>query len=199
MCIVITSDIEFPFRKILELAEARNPHGGGIAWLHEDKVRYMKGLTANEIAKARHYTTAPWIIHFRIATVGGIIPELTHPFPVDTHTDLELYGESDAVLAHNGHWWGWQREFYPSVEEKDYFPDGAWSDSRAMAWMAGKYGENYLRFINKNQRVAYLDKNGIRRYGEGWMRHGPLWLSNDPFGGRYAHSIDRRAYSEAGR
>lgn len=188
MCIIIVAETEFPFNKVLQLSELQNGHGGGIAYIKEGKVYYHKALTAKQIGKFRHTTEGPWLIHFRIGTVGGLNASLTHPFPVSMDTGMELDGSSEAVIAHNGHYPWWKEELFRAFEEGDSIPEGPWSDSRAMAWLIGKYGESYIpNFIY--QKVAYLDKNGIRRYGSGWVKHGPLWLSNDPFGKRYAESF----------
>lgn len=81
----------------LDLARAweQNPHGAGIAYLEQGKVRTYKGLMTlghTEAAIASVKTRGLLAVHFRLATHGAPTPRNTHPFRV---------GNGEALL-HNG-------------------------------------------------------------------------------------------------
>lgn len=74
-----------------------NPDGGGYAFVHKGKVVVRKGYTKlqdflkdfNEDIKK--YKSSPFVIHFRIRSMGDKTPENTHPFPI-----------TGGVMIHNG-------------------------------------------------------------------------------------------------
>lgn len=75
----------------------RNSDGGGFAYYHNGKIKTKRGffkfkdfLTAYETAVAAH-PNAPFLIHFRIRSMGGKEEENTHPH-VFKH----------GVMIHNG-------------------------------------------------------------------------------------------------
>ena len=88
----------------LEVIEARlkggwqsNPGGAGFGYIKGKKVHYEKGfmklqdfLTAY-YAAAKKYKKSPFIIHFRIPSMGHSGSENTHPFPF-----------AHGALIHNG-------------------------------------------------------------------------------------------------
>lgn len=83
----------------------RNPHGAGIAiWNdNERKWEVVKGLmtleeiedfmTSKKLVDTKDHPT--FVIHFRYATAGSIIPELTHPFKITLQND-------ECIFFHNG-------------------------------------------------------------------------------------------------
>ncbi|MEM1967749.1 MAG: hypothetical protein QXO86_07775 [Nitrososphaerota archaeon] len=80
-----------------------NSHGSGFAYYEAGQWQFVKGFMAlEELLKALkekgllgEKDHPPFAIHFRVATHGGITPELTHPFEVGIK-------EGRAVLFHNG-------------------------------------------------------------------------------------------------
>ena len=115
MCIAIImpKGAQRPDRFLLQQCHSRNPDGAGLAYTvaGSDKVYYRKGFMdfnafwdaysrecfGNEVGTV--------VVHFRLASVGGLSPEFTHPFPVSpVFSDLySLRGETtDPVLFHNG-------------------------------------------------------------------------------------------------
>ncbi|MEM4854879.1 MAG: hypothetical protein QXX12_04700 [Nanopusillaceae archaeon] len=80
-----------------------NSHGSGFAYHEAGQWKFLKGfMTLEELLKALKERGLlgveehpPFAIHFRIATHGGVTPELTHPFEVGIR-------EGRAVLFHNG-------------------------------------------------------------------------------------------------
>lgn len=165
----------------LRRMEAANKDGAGIAWQTKDgRVRWSKGLRADEVAKLLHskHVGSAWVAHFRWATVGGASAELTHPFVIDRDATTATEGEAERVLFHNGHWGEWATHAQGVSRAIEVsLPDGPMSDSRAAAWIAAQLGEQFLDLLPGKWVV--LDKNGARRFGSGWSeRHDGTSVSN---------------------
>jgi len=180
MCLLIVYEDKFPTRRVLELGASRNPHGAGIAWVEDGKVKWKKGLKLEELFNYED-KTGPGLVHFRLSTVGGDNPLLCHPFPVSETAEVDLEGEADKVLAHNGHWMDWQKCVSNVVNRDKPLPPAPWSDTRGIAWLTSHYGDDWLDWLS--EKVAVLDKNGIQPYGRGWHRDNEnnLLLSYNPY------------------
>lgn len=193
MCLLIVAEKDFPSKRVLELGEKQNSDGGGIAWIDGNKVFWKKNLSARNILKLARNTKAPWIIHFRKASIGLKVEDLCHPFPTEQEADLLkpgdlVSGSSDVgVLAHNGNWHGWHDVLITLVNEGHKLPKGPWSDTRAMAWASSIKGEEFLKGIK--EKVAWLTPNGVTRYGSGWSENlePGVHTTYNPFVGRYSH------------
>lgn len=166
MCVAIVAESKLPDHKTLIKCEDANPDGGGIAWLDEEShlVRWKKGLSAteiNDLIEAKDIRP-PCFIHFRIATAGGKDQSLCHPFPVTRRVSTELEGTAARVLMHNGHWDGWSTRLLFGVisKESGKMPAGKWSDTRAMAYLVGRYGDQMMDLIPAANKIATLDKTG---------------------------------------
>ena len=107
MCVavIVQSDKRIP-KTYLEAMHEANSDGGGVAWQQDGVVYFRKGLTWQEIDELQDKLPKPFLMHFRIATKGDKIPELTHPFPIGPQAFSEtLSGFSEmGVLIHNGTW-----------------------------------------------------------------------------------------------
>lgn len=180
MCvaILVPKGIPVPSDEILKQAADHNRDGGSVSWPFEGKVHWAKGLTAEEVIEvARQIQHGPCIIHFRIATTGGKIPELCHPFGVTHTADTRIIGEAPMVLVHNGHWSDWERVLLANLHPTIPVPPGPWSDTRAMAWLASVYGVGVLQFLR--EKIATLDASGdLRYYGQGWSEKDGIYYSN---------------------
>lgn len=119
----------------------------------------------------------PKAIHFRLATHGGKIPQLTHPFPIKRGNPHDLKGKAKAVLFHNGIWHAYDDRLREAVLGGTLNPNilsGGMSDSRAMAVLAQRFGEDILDILNLGQnKVLVLREDTFYRYGswtekEGW-------------------------------
>jgi hypothetical protein len=96
----------------LKAMEDNNPHGAGIAWEQDGQIRFIRGLTAADIYQLQEdkVMTYPYLMHYRWATHGAKVPELTHPFVVGPRALMgELRGAAEAVLIHNGTWNAYER------------------------------------------------------------------------------------------
>lgn len=92
----------------LRCMDEDNPHGGGVAWINAaGELEFRRGLDHEAIFHLQQsgVLTYPYLLHFRWATHGSRIAQLTHPFPTGHRAfDGELGGVADEVLIHNGVW-----------------------------------------------------------------------------------------------
>lgn len=134
MCVavIVASKKRVPSDHLQAMHEA-NPHGGGIAWCKDGVVMFRKGMTWQEIDAVQDALPRPFLLHFRIATRGAKIPELTHPFPLGMQAFTEdLTGVAEkGVLIHNGTWGDFDK-YVPNGIDKN-----AVSDTQVAAYVAG--------------------------------------------------------------
>lgn len=176
MCVIFANYTAIPSKEHLLAGERRNDDGGGVAWREGKKTKWVKGITGEEIWDLLQKVPLPNLVHFRIATEGGICPELTHPFPLTPKVPLTLKGESEnGVLAHNGVLSEWRTYLKEATLRSGIkIPGDKWSDSRAIAWLAANFGEGIfvaIPGIVQGQRVAILDSAGLRIWGD-WYDDG---------------------------
>ena len=178
MCvaIIVPKDAKAPDKETLEACEAQNPDGGGVAWLDKGKVCWKKGIDTAEILKILAKTQAPYLIHYRISTVGGKVASLCHPFPITKNASLDLEGRAGAVLIHNGHWSSWKDKTMLLQPNGQRIPEGVWSDTRAMAYLSAIYGADILTFVD--EKVAVLNATGSIEYWGHWQKEGDCMYSN---------------------
>lgn len=155
-----------------------NPQGAGIAWASRGKVHVIKGLMRLEDLEGvlRERRQLPYIVHFRLTSVGPTCPELTHPFPVlpEVPLDLEWTGAAPA-LAHNGHvgdWRGRYLQMFPLIAEAlrerglpARVPSGPWSDTRAIAAIAAAVGEEIIDFLDPGKVAMIWPDGKVRVWG----------------------------------
>lgn len=190
MCVVcVAPEDKRPTEEQIRQMWVRNPEGGGIAWRDTvdgvTVVRWKKGLKLPEMQKLGAELPLPYVLHFRIASIGGPLPELTHPFIATPEWDdfiqsLELEGmTTNPVIFHNGHWNGWHDKMMVGCGVKDEeFPRGPWSDSRAMAFLYRYYGQGFLDTLD--QRTVTFGPDFIEfGIGPGWHQEDSLWFSNN--------------------
>jgi predicted glutamine amidotransferase len=174
-------------------ATASNSDGYGIAWLDDGMVRFTK-LGYNESKKLREWRPPqPYIMHFRLATIGAEVPELCHPFIVSPKSKLAVRGRAHEVLFHNGHWSDWAEWLAITYSGVGKLPSGPFSDSRAMASMVGNYGHSILDISGATgfQKIALFNKLGEFTFlGNGWCEgddgvhrsnEGHLWTYGDHY------------------
>ena len=111
MCIICVSPsgVKQPGVNTLRTMFYRNPHGAGYMVARDGKVIIHKGFmdfdSFLEAVHSEHFTKADSVVyHFRISTQAGVIPEMTHPFPLSNQPrrmralDLTCH----CGIAHNG-------------------------------------------------------------------------------------------------
>jgi hypothetical protein len=182
MCVIVIAETARPSPALIRAAIDANPDGNGIAWIDGQKVAWAKGLDDKAFLEACASAPLPFIAHARIASVGGKTAELCHPFPLEASLGADRHsGFAPGVLFHNGHWGDWKGQLLNALTaQSKKMPRGQWSDTRAMAYLAWRYGPDILRLLPDSQRIATLTANGeVESYGKGWSKvANGLWTSN---------------------
>lgn len=163
MCVIVISPNKAsrPTLETLDRCAKANPHGSGFSWLESGRVHYLKGMSTKAIAKSLGEIKGPAIIHFRIASVGGIHPRLCHPFEITERPGSKLYGSADRVLFHNGTWMQWQNwERLNGLHLK-----GQVSDTRVAAAAAWQNGFEWLKDTG-SKYVLFGQGGKIQTIGE---------------------------------
>lgn len=161
MCVAVILDpgAELSFEEVCKMANA-NADGVGLAWATGDTVEWWKATTysyqyAHKVIN--DFKESPRLLHFRLSTVGGIRPELCHPFEIGPMASAASRGHGQEVLIHNGHWSRW-KDIFDILKEEGALPDaGPWSDSRLAAFLAHMNRE-WLTTVTG--RVATLSADG---------------------------------------
>lgn len=109
MCIVIVKPEKekLPSESILKNCFDSNPDGAGFMYAENGQVHISKGFMKLKTlyqALGDIDLNLPFVIHFRIATAGGISQHNCHPFPLsdNVHSLKALNIHSDIGIAHNG-------------------------------------------------------------------------------------------------
>ena len=159
MCVIYACTDELPSDEELGRGAFTNDDGAGISWFRNGKIAWVKGLksspeTVKEVIEKQEIQF-PFAIHFRAASIGGIDEALTHPFPLSPNADTWLEGEADKVLHHNGTWAKWDDVLLQAVlgSDKISIPEGPWSDSRALAFLAFWKGDGIIPFLTEESRI----------------------------------------------
>ncbi len=184
MCVIFAVSKTRPTGEQIAQAYAANPRGAGIAWREvvdgKTVVRWKKGMDLKTSQEMTAKAPMPFVIHFRIPSIGPDKPQFNHPFPISANVELALEGETEgSVLFHNGTWSGWRdirnmAHFYAAK-----LPLGDWSDSRAMAYAAWLGGLGELTFID--ERVVAFGPNTFEIFNhKTWTRvEEGFWASNN--------------------
>ncbi len=179
MCVLVVADKRRPTDEEMSKMASTNGDGAGIAWREGDIVKWEKGLSLEEVAPLALNVPMPFVLHFRIASCGGKTKEMTHPFPLEKDIGLALSGQTKGfVLFHNGHWMTWREKGLDgAIRNKLKVPDGKWSDTRTMTWLAYLHGHSVLEFID--EKVILFGPNKIEIFHpDGWFRVDDLLVSN---------------------
>ena len=176
-------------REVFERMWRSNDDGFGLVYRSRGGVGVVKGIMDEEEAwelYSRLPEGVPHVLHFRLATHGGVRPELTHPFVLSEESPLIERGVvAEPVLAHNGIW-----GLY-AIKQRELKLDGPVSDSRVLAAWLGRLAkerplrevleENYEELLSAG-RVAVVDPATWRIHVVGdWIREGPFLFSNGSY------------------
>lgn len=184
MCVIaIVEDCVRPNQREVEAMYEQNSHGAGVAWRHEGRVHWMKGLSLADILELNATLPLPYVMHFRIPSCGGEDKRLNHPFVIDSEAGTDLTGSTDGyVLFHNGHWSSYDREMKDALyRSRLKAPVGPWSDTRVMAFLAGNFGLGILDFID--EKLVAFGPDDIKVYGKesDWSYHDGQFLVSNKF------------------
>lgn len=168
MCVIIIAKNKKIKKNTFRKAWSSNSDGFGMAWREGSEIHYKKGLMTLKEAKQFYYSRNfpfPHILHFRIASVGEVCPELTHPFVLGWETALEGQTKT-GVLFQNG----------TSSSSLEYIiniallrgiklPGGKWNDARALGIIVRELGVNVLPLIDPG-KIAILTPTKLEVYGD---------------------------------
>lgn len=114
MCVIAAkpSGVKMPSVSAIENMWYKNPDGAGFMYAFNGKVYIEKGFmklndfedALERIQQKIDLKDIPVVMHFRIATHGGVIPANTHPFPVSSSMSMlqKLKCNTSLGVAHNG-------------------------------------------------------------------------------------------------
>lgn len=197
MCILIVKPqgVMAPTNEILKRCFDANPDGAGVCYEKNGSIIIKKGLMdfksfTREVEKIPVESTA--LLHCRIGTSGGNIPELTHPYPLTNNikdlkrTSIKLYphktpdGKLGRVYAvgHNG--------VFSGLGEKGEVNDTCMFIANILTPLLQKCGDILDKkldaVINRlvdNSRIAIMDNTGrVCMYGSGWTEQDGIYYSN---------------------
>lgn len=110
MCVIAVKPAGLvPDLAIVRRCWESNPDGAGLAWRRNGRVEVRKGFMRlgkleQFIQKHREELTASEVVmHFRIASVGGVSQALCHPFAIGRNYRSLSYATEAPVVFHNGH------------------------------------------------------------------------------------------------
>lgn len=172
MCLITIANQKRPTLEEMQKAHRTNSDGMGVAWRDGKHIRFIKGMEDVEaVHKLCSKLPMPFVIHYRMASVGSKSKELCHPFPLTTNVELVSKGKVDEVLFHNGHMSDWKKPLaLLAVSRNESLPDGEWSDTRSVAWIVARLGETYLAAMEG--KWVHFSKNTCMMYGGGWDEEG---------------------------
>ena len=213
MCVILAVGQSAPDVSTEEFIKAveYNSDGLGIAWNHENRVKYKKVIGTQVLEYKDFRPPKPYIMHFRIATIGGVSLELCHPFVVSKDSSLRTEGFASKVLFHNGHWSDWNKWLAITLSGVGKIPNGRFSDSRALAVMMAHYGDKAIHIsgASQAQKVVTLDRNGNLKFFGNWTKSGDkIYRSNTlhlnkrmvnwmyDYGGTLSHNNTKSVYTK---
>jgi hypothetical protein len=190
MCVIAVSPVgqKVP-KETFERMWRSNDDGFGMIYRTREGVAVVKGILNEEEAWETYSQLpegVPHVLHFRLATHGGVRPELTHPFVVSEDSPLVQAGVFERpVLAHNGVW------SLHALKQKEVRLKGPVSDTRVLAAWLGKLtkerplkealAKHYYEILPAG-RVVVVDPAAWRLYLIGhWIREGDFLFSNHSF------------------
>jgi len=164
MCIIaVCNDRKLTDAELLNCWE-NNSDGAGMAWFDKKEHVIKKGFMNYDLFKAEYASIdiLPHIVHFRIATAGGVIPELTHPFICTKKSPLSLeWRGKEPVLFHNGIVFNW----LSLAEMLDIqLPNPYWSDTRVLSSIISQWGMDFLE--EEGGKYAVLFEKEIQIFGK---------------------------------
>lgn len=158
----------------------QNSDGSGIAYRKGGKMYFKKGIMDKEkLIETIKMSNLPQVVHFRLASSGPTVPELTHPFCCDDKP-ITLEGPADKVLFHNGHWQDAEKIMLNLCifkGTKIQHLDGRWNDSRIIAFLVGHAGDGILNFIPGKFVIVTNNQVVIKMVGEFTEKNG-IFVSN---------------------
>lgn len=198
MCIILTLNANArpdkdEFAQLLGTCWQNNPDGAGFMFARNGKVHGYKGfMRLDDLQDALRVVpdSAPLVIHFRIATSGGIVPECTHPYPV-TNNIRQLHAlkwSAPAGIAHNGVIYGMFTDNGRGISDTVFYTKTIVTTVKRTVCNGSKTiatSTRAARMLSETcdgSRLALLDKNGaIKRIGKWDKVQTGVYASNSSY------------------
>lgn len=189
MCIIVykPAGVNFPNNEIIETCFNHNSHGAGFMYPDSEGVHIHKGFMSlkdfnDGIKPYKYLKNVPIVMHFRISTHAGVIPEMTQPFPVTSKTKKlkRLDTVSQVGVAHNG--------IISMTSDAKEISDTALFVKRYMSFLI-KDAEYYKNpripemieaMIGSKMAILSADGN-CELLGSGWTESDGVWYSNTTY------------------
>lgn len=144
-----------------------NPNGAGFAFVENGKFVFKKGFMTQQSAWNFYQTIdTPHVCHFRLATLGAVCRELTHPFVCTDEPMYHLeYNGDIPFIFHNGIEKEWACKLKTIT---------------ALATFIAKFGFEHTQALNSNLggRFAVIHENKVHLFGDYFFKNG-IFYSND--------------------
>ena len=194
MCIILTcAPFRRPDEQTLKTCWDNNPDGAGFMFSRDGKVYGNKGfMTYDKLKSALKSVpdSSPLVIHFRIATSGGIATRTCHPYPVTCSMRLLHASKwvSDCGLAHNGVIDGMFTDDAAGISDTIFYTKTIVYTVKQTTHVHGETlatnnrATDMLRDTCGGSRLAILDGSGvIKRIGKWYEVATGICASNDTF------------------
>lgn len=210
MCIICYKPYgaNFPTKKQFKTMFRQNPDGAGFMYHRPGapavilKKGFMSYSEFRQALTAEKLTAADAVaFHFRIATHGGITPEMTQPFPLSARRSqlTRLSTSADVGVMHNGiiSMCGDAKKMSDTAEFiRDYMtrlcPENTPLEKR--------FDDRTLNIIEAciGSRMLILTADGNAHIlGHGWKKDGALYFSNDSYIDYFAKSKAKKKSTRA--
>jgi len=178
MCIIAVSQNgkKIPYGWLLDMWLV-NDDGAAIAFVENDRIHVRKGFMKLEsfLSFYKKLPEFPHVIHFRLASVGIISKQFTHPFRIDQPDELKLKYQAELVLFHNGTIKNYQHYAkLAQVSKKS-------SDTYCLARYLAKLSYNDKIKLLRQQigsKFVVFSPNSIVLLGQFFPKDGGFWFSN---------------------
>jgi hypothetical protein len=179
MCIIIYNETGAPHnRQHLSNAYDNNPHGVGLMWVEDGRVRTLRGLFSKRqmFDILENFDGVPHALHLRWKTRGKIVKEMCHPFRASAENTAQR-----VWLMHNG--------TFMKVKSDEKHSDTFYF-AKSMQHATAKHGtdvlftESFLRKLEKEveswNKVIFLRDDGKVAIANPskWHVENGMWYSN---------------------
>lgn len=194
MCVICykPAGAKFPTKNQYKTMFRQNPDGAGYMFRRDggDVVTIRKGYMSyssfRQALSAEKLTAADSVVfHFRIATHGGVTPEMTQPFPLSNKKSA-LTAHSyhcDVGVAHNGiiSLCGDARKLSDTAQFISQYMTRLCPQDKPLS---RRFDDITLNIIEAciGSKMAILTAAGdVHLLGRGWISDGDLYFSNDSY------------------
>ncbi len=183
MCVIVATmaRAKLPSKEIIQKCADHNKDGGGFMYVKDKRVHIHKGYS--DAAKMfddimeNVPETAPIVVHFRLATHGGVKAALCHPFPITKDFDkmCALDISCSYGVAHNGIF-GYSKKDTGDYSDTQHFIADTLCD--VIRYIEVDIVRKlFLNALGTN-KLALLSAKGTLRLLGTFEKDGDVWFSN---------------------